>query len=276
MSDGQSSNDVLHDARSLIDELTALALEWQSFLISDASNQDDFDSPTWGIIQQYEQTRQSRDCTRKLEVYQFGQAAAALREFYNVINGKFYPLNRQGISLESIDLQAARKRTLTAIEELRQPFLATDNSLRRSNASVMERLDALAAAASLADLALELTCDYLDYCEGAIAVAYWPEEDPVESMQRAVNDFDVLPITSVVAEPRRLGMENTAAVVDDIFAAASDIIRASNADMWGSGSAENIDSDPAVSDLVSKHDALINQIREQSVAFLNPEGERPR
>jgi hypothetical protein len=276
MSDGQSSNDVLDDARSLIDELAMLALEWRDFLLSDASNQDDFDNPMWGAIQRYEKTRQSKDCTRRLEVYQFDQVAAALREFYNVINGVFYPLSRQGISLESIDVKAARQRSLAAIEDVRQSSLETGDSIWRSQASVTEHLDALAAAASLADLVLEHTCDYLDYCEGAISVAYSHEEGSVESMQRVVSDFEALQVASVSAELRRLGVENTAAAIHDLFAAASAVMRAFDGGVWGAGLSEDLDPNSAASDLASKRDTLINQIRQQSVSSLKPEGERPR
>lgn len=275
MSDGQSSNDVLNDARSLIDELATLALEWQSFLLSDASNQDDFDNPMWRTIQRYEQTRQSKDCTRRLEVYQFDQVAAALREFCNVISGVFYPLSRQGVSLESIDVQAARQRSLAAIEDVRQSFLETGNSVWRSQASVMERLDALAAAASTADWILQHTCDYLDYCEGGISVAYWQEEGSVESMQRVASDFDALPVTSVSARLRKLGMETTAAVIHDLFATASAVMRAFGGGVWGPGLSKDLNPDSAASDLASKRDTLIKQIRRQSDEVLRPEGELP-
>ena len=276
MSDGRSSNDVLHDARTFIAELATLALEWQSFLLSDASNQDDFDNPMWRIIQRYEQTLQSKNCTRRLEVYQFDQAAAALREFCNVISGVFYPLSRQGVSLESIDVQVARQRSLAAIEDLRQSFLEIGNSVWRSQASVTERLDALAAAASTADWILQHTCDYLDYCEGAISVAYSHEEGSVESMQRVVNDFDALPVTPVCSELRKFGMENTAAALHDLFAAASAVMHAFDGGVRGPGLSKDLNPDSAASDLASKRDTLIKQIRRQSDAVLRPEGELPR
>ena len=146
-------------------------------------------------------------------------------------------------------MQAARKRSLIAIEELRKSFLETGKPIWRSQASVTERLDALAAAASLADLVLEQTCDYLDYCEGAISVAYSHKEGSVESMQRVINDFDALPITSVSADLRKLGMETTAAAIHDFVAAASVVMRAFDGGVWGPGLSKGLDPNSAASDL---------------------------
>lgn len=262
MQDSQASN-VLDEARSLIEELSMAASAWQSYLLSGASNDDDLANPMRGTIQRYEQTLDSRDCSRRLDMYYFNEAAAALRAFYKVIDAVFYPFSRRDTPLESIDVNAARRSALTVIEDVRRSLPENENLDWRQDASVMERLDALARAAFLADLILQLVCDYLGFSEGAIAVSY-SEESPVDSMRRVSKQFNSLPIASISAELRRHRMENAAADLDDLFAAASKVI----------GKPLVVDPDELASELVSKRDRAIKQIYDQRAAAVRPVDQR--
>lgn len=253
-------DDVLTEAAVLIDSLTPLAIEYQSYVRSPEtpldSNETNLDARL-RVAHDYDKLT-PLVTVRKLEMAGYDEAAAALDEFwkavFNVVGGLEMSWDDDESDVLDIDVRAMQEKALHELKRARA--MGTDepeNSVATTEHT--RRIALLTDAALMADTLQSMGLDYQSFLEGCIPIPINEDESEEDRMRRVASEYDKLAPDSVVHNLQRQGFRDAAAALDDLSKTVSQVVHLKDIKP-GVDDAEVLEID-----VNAKHEKAIDQLK---------------
>lgn len=272
---------ILADAAALLEAMTSLCLEYQSYLRQQELPLDSHESNLGARLRLAAKCREKFDTkpyviARRLQMAGYDAAANALRVHARVVH-RFSLIEitwdeDSDSVLLNVDVSATHDEAVHELESARKDSLDVKE---KSDGSAEEQLGLFIDAADMADNLYRLARDYLLYFEGWLPAGYDEDESSEDRMLHVTWDYDNLPIDPVVHRCDTHGLQIAAVTLQRLSRAVSAVVHhlpptafpspASNSPSSPAPDevpvgGEEIDVEEVRNDLDAKHDDAINAL----------------